>query len=1353
MSTSTHVVCEKCSASVLPRNLKRHKDGNQCKTFECDICKLIIPFIHRKNHKAIHNHSSDLGGVPKEMELPPFEVDEDFVDIYSKFSKYIKPHIKYGPLLTTYNLQIKDFTTLTISNILDKIFEAQINTFKISISFSYILKHCETGEFAFYCSSQNNQQLLDKPYVIRNKVDIDGIKQKISNINLEDHVIYPTTKYTFVKCTNVTFFVVRFPGIPIGSPIKLPDYIQNNKGLYSLVVSRNSGKAYTDNYCFFRALALHQGAQITALEKHTKRLVKQFCDSVSVDLSNFNGVFLENLEDLSKLFNVGINVYAQYTDRITVLIYRTIKQDNILNLNLHDTHFSYINDWNKYSSSYCCSKCQKIWKEHWHYKRHMKSCDMGTRKKYSYGAYTPKQTIFEQLAENDINIPESDRFFDYYICFDIECMMNDNVQQINTTETSYLYEHTLASISICSNLPSFLEPICLISDGDPKELVKKALAYMNKISTESRKLLEDKYQKYIPLIEKLDNAQLQQKFVSYLSQIPTISFNGGKYDLRVLREHLIPILVNMNDIDYVIKRGSVYSCITTSKLKFLDIVNYISPGYNYDNFIKAYGGSVAKSYWCYEWFTDLKRLNVSNFPEYDDFYSSLKLRNSFEPQKSDSINEDEIKSIGRKPTKTTPLTSTEVTQIGQYRYCKLQKMFYDKNWNMRDLLIHYNNLDVLPFVEAIKNLISYYMERNIDVFKDAVSIPGVAQRLAFKSLNFKDTFYLFNKRHSDLLPLFYSNMVGGPAFIFDRMQEKDETTIRHIPGGRITKKIIGLDCNALYLDCLSLEMPTSIFIRRREENRYKKEYPLPLSAVSTEWLSYIEQEDNINIQHVRNGGEYKIGSKKISVDGYCKETKTVYNFHGCFFHGCIFCFKENRDDKLQSGDNRYWKSSNEKLEHTEKIAEYIKECGFKLIEMWECKWKAFKRTHQITNPYTLPTEHLFSPNKDTLLDHIKKGDIFGVAEIDIRVPDNLKSFFADFPPIFKNAVVTKDDIGQHMTEFLSTNKISYKPRKYLIGSMFAEKQVFITPLIQWYIKMGLEVTRIYQVIEFTPRRCFHKFAENVSDDRRAGDRDPDMQVIADTSKLIGNSVYGYSVMNKDKHTSIAFCDKDRACQLVNDPRFMSLEEFQDDTYEVQSKKKSIKYDLPVQIGFFVYAYAKLKMLTFYYEVLDRFLEHDSFCVVEMDTDSLYIALSANSLDDIVKPHLRTEWDSIKQKWFPRDDNAKNAAYDRRTPGLFKIEWSGDGFIGLLAKTYFCYDIEDTINDKYSAKGVSKTLQLSRELFRSVLTTTKSCSQTNTGFLLKNKHMYTYHMKKVGLSYFYCKRKVLDNGLSTTFFDI
>lgn len=100
-----------------------------------------------------------------------------------------------------------------------------------------------------------------------------------------------------------------------------------------------------------------------------------------------------------------------------------------------------------------------------------------------------------------------------------------------------------------------------------------------------------------------------------------------------------------------------------------------------------------------------------------------------------------------------------------------------------------------------------------------------------------------------------------------------------------------------------------------------------------------------------------------------------------------------------------------------------------------------------------------------------------------------------------------------------------------------------------------------------------------------------------------------------------------------------------------------------------------------------------------------------------------------------------------------MEWEGDGLIGLAAKTYFCYNAANPKLDKYSSKGVNKTIQLTREHFLSVLNSKQPVRCTNKGFIMKNNTVLTYRMEKDGLSYLYCKRKVLNDGISTTYLDI
>ena len=143
--------------------------------------------------------------------------------------------------------------------------------------------------------------------------------------------------------------------------------------------------------------------------------------------------------------------------------------------------------------------------------------------------------------------------------------------------------------------------------------------------------------------------------------------------------------------------------------------------------------------------------------------------------------------------------------------------------------------------------------------------------------------------------------------------------------------------------------------------------------------------------------------------------------------------------------------------------------------------------------------------------------------------------------------------------------------------------------------------------------CFRNFGESVSTARRAGDADPDQAFIADTMKLLGNSGYGKTVTNIDRHRDVKYCTEVGTSALIQNKRFRQLEGVTDDAYEIELNKQVVKYTLPLHIGFFVYQYAKLRMLQFYCDFIDRYVERPLFQYCDMDTDSAYIALAGETI--------------------------------------------------------------------------------------------------------------------------------------------
>ena len=155
--------------------------------------------------------------------------------------------------------------------------------------------------------------------------------------------------------------------------------------------------------------------------------------------------------------------------------------------------------------------------------------------------------------------------------------------------------------------------------------------------------------------------------------------------------------------------------------------------------------------------------------------------------------------------------------------------------------------------------------------------------------------------------------------------------------------------------------------------------------------------------------------------------------------------------------------------------------------MWECSWRELKKTVQFENKYLYPGEEKVYMRESEILKMVRDDTLFGAIEVDIRVPDELREYFSEMTPIFKNTTINRSDIGTYMLNYLENSKQKFSERRSLIGSMFGEKILLITPLLKWYMEHGLVVTCVYQVIQFNPKDCFRAFGDQVSDDRRAGE--------------------------------------------------------------------------------------------------------------------------------------------------------------------------------------------------------------------------------------------------------------------------
>ena len=185
------------------------------------------------------------------------------------------------------------------------------------------------------------------------------------------------------------------------------------------------------------------------------------------------------------------------------------------------------------------------------------------------------------------------------------------------------------------------------------------------------------------------------------------------------------------------------------------------------------------------------------------------------------------------------------------------------------------------------------------------------------------------------------NNTGGPSIIFHRYHEAGETKIREAEKGQAAKlceKIVGYDAKALYLWAIMWNIPTGSYTRRLADNELK---PKSSVRMAIEWLERVAHKEGIHIRHQLSNTEKRIGSRKLPVDGFNAQTQTVYQFHGCYWHGhdCAL----NRGKEFNEKRN---KPMSELLEETRANTEYIRSKGYRVVEMWECEWRQMKRTNR-----------------------------------------------------------------------------------------------------------------------------------------------------------------------------------------------------------------------------------------------------------------------------------------------------------------------------------------------------------------------------------------------------------------------
>ena len=125
--------------------------------------------------------------------------------------------------------------------------------------------------------------------------------------------------------------------------------------------------------------------------------------------------------------------------------------------------------------------------------------------------------------------------------------------------------------------------------------------------------------------------ELQEQLERYCNVLPVFGFNSAKYDINLIISCLLPILINeMKKEPIVIEKANQLVSFKIGDVQLLDIMNFLGGATSLDSFLEAYKTSETKGFFPYEWFDCPQKMNNSELPPYDAFFSKLRNMNPLE---------------------------------------------------------------------------------------------------------------------------------------------------------------------------------------------------------------------------------------------------------------------------------------------------------------------------------------------------------------------------------------------------------------------------------------------------------------------------------------------------------------------------------------------------------------------------------------------------------------------------------------------------------------------------------------------------------------------------------------------------
>ncbi|KAG2981451.1 hypothetical protein PC129_g18326 [Phytophthora cactorum] len=616
---------------------------------------------------------------------------------------------------------------------LENVLASQTNAFKVNIALGYDLVSLTDGSFTQYWHPNlANTYVFKTPVAINSRSDIrKKIISEIRSMELANTLNYPKSGYKLKSITGFKIYIYFREHALGDSKAAIPQIIRDNKHVINF--------PKTNNKCVFHCIAwyLHQHAKKDPrrIQAQVKEVFKRYCSYKGISYTpslfrSFKPIDLLQLDELEECFHFGINVYSMDVKTGNVECIRRSEREGVaMDILSHENHALYIKNVDMLQSKYQCSKCEMISVSSTKLRDHAKNqCEL-----VNIESFPAEPTIYRP-APNTIrsmltkySIKGIEQYRDHYLVYYFEAILKLVMAQ-HGENTVFTNEHIPVSVSVSDSLTEevsikihqynvhkyeiLLRKIIDAHGLTGMEIPGAKLDKTYKMIDVDGWIKEGKYASFFDFHSTLGFGKQRSDYgriKQHLDQVPVLGFNSGRYDINLIKNDLFAV-IGTDNITSVIKNPS-YMCIATSNMKMLDISNYVPAGTSYAKYLSTYLGDckcdnkircvcgLGKGIFPYEFITSFNVLSQTTIPPKSAFDSDLR---------GTSISDDDYKRV----------------------------QFVWGHYGMKsikDLLIWYNNLDVVPFIKAIKAQRELFKRFELDMFADGVSLPGLSEKVMYQT--------------------------------------------------------------------------------------------------------------------------------------------------------------------------------------------------------------------------------------------------------------------------------------------------------------------------------------------------------------------------------------------------------------------------------------------------------------------------------------------------------------------------------------------------------------------------------------------------------------------------------------------